>query len=111
MPLELRDGDRLLDNEREDTLPGEAAALPQEGIPVNVRTLVGAVHRAAARHWWSAWPPGLFRAIMKDQTSPVPCNDCDAAINVHQLRADRPKRPAGVEVAARPELRLLGATF
>ena len=75
-------------NERADALAGEASALPQEEIPVDLRTLVGAVRREAVRQWRRSWPTGLFRDIMGDRTpAPVPGDDRDAAVNVHQLRA------------------------
>ena len=75
-------------NERADALAGEASTLPQEGVPVDTRTLVGAVCRAATRQWQARWPAGLFRNIMGDSLpKPVPGDDRDAAINVHQLRA------------------------
>ena len=75
-------------NERADVLAGEASALPQEDVPTDLRTLVGAVRRAAVRQWRSGWPASFFKAIMGDRTSaPVPVDDRDAAVNVHQLRA------------------------
>ena len=78
----------LVGNERADALAGEASTLPQEGVPVDTRTLVGAVRRAATRQWQASWPAGLFRIIMGDSLpKPVPGDDRDAAINVHQLRA------------------------
>ena len=83
-------------NERTDALAGEASILPQEGVPVDTSPglLVGAVCRAATGQWQARWPAGLFRDIMGDRDifrdsllKPVPGDDRDAAINVHQLRA------------------------
>ena len=75
-------------NERADALAGEASALPQEDVPTDARTLVGAVRQAAFRRWRSSWPAGLFRSTMGDRVpAPVPGDDRDAAVNVHQLRA------------------------
>ena len=55
---------------------------------MGVRTLVGAVRRAATQRWKANWPAGLFRDIMRDRLpNPVPGDDRDAAVNVHQLRA------------------------
>ena len=75
-------------NERADALAAEAAALSQEKVPADARTLVGAARRAAARQCRASWPAGFFRNIMGDRSPmPVPGDDRDAAVNVHQLRA------------------------
>jgi len=75
-------------NERADVLAGEASALPQVDTPTDVRTAMKTVVRAATHRWKLDWPAGLFRSIMGDRLpTPVPGDDRDAAINVHQLRA------------------------
>ena len=74
----------MLSNGRADTLAEDATALPQEGVSVDTRTLVGTVHRAAAGRWRSEWPPGLFKQIMEDRTpAPVTGDERDAAVSAH----------------------------
>ena len=77
----------IQDNETADVLAREAAGLPQEA-PVDVRTITCAVARTAARAWRRTWPDSLFRRIWGDrQPGPVPGEDREAAVDVHQLRA------------------------
>ena len=74
-------------NERADELAREAADLPQEA-PADVRSLTGAVARAATRAWRRAWPDSFFKRIWGDRMPrPVSGEDRGAAVDVHQLRA------------------------
>ena len=75
-------------NERADSVAKDAAALPQEAVPVDVRT----AHRAAARvvraQTIDAWPAGWFSRLMEGHLPPtIRGMDRDAAVDVHQLRA------------------------
>ena len=49
-------------NERADELAREAADLPQEAT-ADVRSMTGAVARAATRAWRRAWPDSFFKRI------------------------------------------------
>lgn len=78
----------LASNERADELAKGASSLPQDGTPVDVRSLTRAVARSASKAWRRSWPDSLFRRIMGDRMpAPVLTDIRDDAVNVHQLRA------------------------
>ena len=75
-------------NERADELAKEASSLPQDRVPVDVRSLTKAVGRAASKAWREQWPDSLFRRIMGGRfPEPVLTEEREDAVNVHQLRA------------------------
>ena len=75
-------------NELADELAKEASRLPQERVPVDVRSLTKAVGRAASKAWREQWPDSLFRRIMGGRfPEPVLTEEREDAVNVHQLRA------------------------
>ena len=75
-------------NERADELAKEASSLPQDRVPVDVRSLTKAVGRAASKAWREQWPDSLFRRIMGGRSpEPVLTQEREDAVNVHQLRA------------------------
>ena len=75
-------------NEKADTLAKEAAALPQEEVPVDSRTVHRAAARAASKRTIEQRPQGWFRSLMGEaRPSAVTGLDRHAAIDVHQLRA------------------------
>ena len=78
----------LRGNERADELAKEAAALPQEEVPVDVRTVVRAAARAAKSRICRQRPSGWYRDLMGERLPP-PVVDLDrfSAVDVHQLRA------------------------
>ena len=51
-------------NEKADTLAKEAAALPQEDVPVDTRTVHRAAARAASKRTVGQRPEGWFRTLM-----------------------------------------------
>ena len=62
--------------------------MPQDAVPVDVRTITRAVGRSATRAWRRSWPDSLFRRIMGDRMPKPVLNEArDDAVNVHQLRA------------------------
>ena len=66
----------------------EAAGLPQDTTPVDVRTITKAATRAAAQAWRRGWPDGAFRRIWRDRApTPVLGDNWSAAVDIHQLRA------------------------
>ena len=68
--------------------PMEASSLPQEHVPVDVRSLIKAVGRAAFKAWREQWPDSLFRRIMGGRfPEPVLTEEREDAVKVHQLRA------------------------
>ena len=78
----------LSGNKKADALAKQAAELPQDNVPVDVRTVYRAAARAAARRVASQRPAGWFRTLMG--TRPVPPViglDRRTAVDVHQLRA------------------------
>ena len=54
----------LPENERADELTKEASSLPQEEVPVDVRSRTKAVSRTASLAWRRSWPDFLFKRIM-----------------------------------------------
>ena len=78
----------LAGNERADILAKEASGLPQNTVPVDVRTITKAVTRAASKEWRENWPDGLFKTIMGGRLPPpFSGEDRNSAVDVHQLRA------------------------
>jgi len=78
----------LAGNEAADRLAKEATSLPQEEVPVDVRTVYRAAVRAARAHSISKWLPGWYRTLMGDRLPPpVTLVDRSMAVDVHQLRA------------------------
>ena len=75
-------------NERADGVAREAAALPQQEVPVDVRTICRAVARATRERHIENWPPGWSRSVMGERLPPpVTGLDRSRAVDVHQLRA------------------------
>ena len=75
-------------NERADSVAKEAAALPQEQVPVDVTTVHRAAARAARERAIAEWPEGWYRSLMGDRMPPpVTAGDRSSAVDVHQLRA------------------------
>ncbi|XP_043220692.1 uncharacterized protein LOC122381049 [Amphibalanus amphitrite] len=75
-------------NERADRVAREAAELPQDSVPADIRTITRAVARAARDDTVRAWPPGWFRSLMGGRfPPPVAGLDRERAVDVHQLRA------------------------
>ena len=77
-------------NERADSVAKESAALPQERVPVDVRTAHRAVARAARQRAIASQPDALYRTLMEDQMPPPPlviAGDRSSAVDVHQLGA------------------------
>ena len=68
-------------------LPKEAVRLPQDEVPVDMRTVTKAVRRER-KLWCVSRPEGLFSRIMKG-TLPRPLVGVtrDSAVDVHQVRA------------------------
>ena len=79
----------LLNNERVDSIAKEAAALPQQGAPVDVRTAYRAAAREARDQAVRDWPGGWYRTLMRDHLpAPLPRSTPRAvAVDIHQLRA------------------------
>ncbi|KAF0307940.1 RNA-directed DNA polymerase from mobile element jockey [Amphibalanus amphitrite] len=78
----------LAENERADALAKQAATLPQGAVPSDARSLTRAVHRTATRQWRENWPDSFFKTIFGSTLPlPIPGEDREAAISVHQLRA------------------------
>ena len=78
----------LRGNEQADDLAKQAASLPQEEVPVDVRTVVRAVTRAARTRTVRQRPHGWYRALMEERLpAPVSGHDRFAAVDIHQLRA------------------------
>ena len=78
----------LVGNERADALAKEAAALPQQSTPVDVRTLTRAVARHSKRKWQADWPAGWYRTVMGDRApAPVRTATREEAVDIHQLRS------------------------
>ncbi|KAF0305651.1 Ribonuclease H [Amphibalanus amphitrite] len=78
----------LAGNERADALAKEAAALPQQSTPVDVRTLTRAVARHSKRKWQADWPAGWYRTVMGDRApAPVRTATREEAVDIHQLRS------------------------
>ncbi|KAF0287268.1 Ribonuclease HI [Amphibalanus amphitrite] len=78
----------LAENERADALAKQAATLPQGAVPSDARSLARAVHRTATRQWRENWPDSFFKTIFGSTLPlPIPGEDREAAISVHQLRA------------------------
>ncbi|XP_043205423.1 uncharacterized protein LOC122372368 [Amphibalanus amphitrite] len=75
-------------NERADVLAKEASALPQEEVPLDVRTVLRASARAARAKIGRQRPSGWYRDLWGERLPP-PAADLDrhAAVEVHQLRA------------------------
>ena len=73
---------------RGNELAEESAALPQEEVPVDVRTVVRAAARAAKSMICRQRPSGWHRDLMGERLPP-PVVDLDrfSAVDVHQLRA------------------------
>ncbi|KAF0304591.1 hypothetical protein FJT64_023590 [Amphibalanus amphitrite] len=79
---------RLAENERADALAKQAATLPQDAVPSDARSLTRAVYRTATRQWRENWPHSFFKSIFGSTLPlPIPGEDREAAISVHQLRA------------------------
>ena len=75
-------------NERADSVAKEAADLPQQDVPVDVRTIGRAVARTARETTIANWPAGWFRSVMGGRLPPpVSGLDRSSAVDVHQLRA------------------------
>ena len=75
-------------NERADVLAKEAADLPQDAAPVDVRTLTLAVARTARKRWQDGWPAGWYSSVMGDRVPPpIRAATREEAVDVHQLRA------------------------
>ena len=75
-------------NERADTLAGEASALDQTDVPVDVRTVQRAAARLARARTLASWPEGWYRTLMGPRLPPpVPAGDRSSAVDTHQLRA------------------------
>ncbi|KAF0295398.1 Gag-Pol polyprotein [Amphibalanus amphitrite] len=75
-------------NERADTLAKEAARLPQESAPLDVRTVHRAAARSARARVAARWPEGWYRDLMGSRPPPpVTGLDRARAADVHQLRA------------------------
>ena len=76
-------------NERADAIAKEAAALPQQGVPVDVRTAFRAASRTAKAEAVREWPDGWYKTLMNNQL-PAPLlkhTPRGTAVDVHQLRA------------------------
>ena len=73
-------------NERADSVAKEAAALPQEQMPVDVRVAHRAAAKAIRRRAIASWPDALYRALMGDQML-VTAGDRSSSVGVDQLRA------------------------
>ena len=74
-------------NEKADELAKEASSLPQEEVPVDVRSCTKAVSRIASLAWRRSWPDCLFKRIMGDRLpKPVTSEAREDAVNVYQLR-------------------------
>ena len=73
-------------NETVDRLAREASSLPQDNVPVDVRTINRAVSRSASP-WRRSWNDSLFRRIMGDRMPRPVLETRNDAVNVHQLRA------------------------
>ena len=75
-------------NEEADRVAREAAQLPQQRVPVDLRTITRAVARAARDETVKAWPIGWFRRLMGGRLPPpVSGLERARAVDVHQLRA------------------------
>jgi len=75
-------------NEKADELAKGASSLPQEDVPVDVRSRTRAVGRTASLAWRRSWPDCFFKRIMGGRLpKPVLSDARDDAVNVHQLRA------------------------
>lgn len=76
-------------NERADLIAKEAAALPQEEVPVDVRTAYRAAARAAKAGYIREWPVGWYKTLMGNHLpDPLPRDTPrGTAVDVHQLRA------------------------
>lgn len=76
-------------NEEVDKLAKEAAALPQDGVPIDVRTVYRAASREARKRAVQQWPPGWYRSLMQGHLPPPLPSDTprSLAVDVHQLRA------------------------
>ncbi|KAF0293920.1 hypothetical protein FJT64_008318 [Amphibalanus amphitrite] len=76
-------------NERVDAIAKEAATLPQQGVPVDVRTVYRAASRMARKEAISNWPDGWYRRLMDGHLpAPLPSTTPrEVAVDVHQLRA------------------------
>ena len=57
-------------NERADTLTKEAAQLPQESVPLDVRTVHRAAARTALERATARWPAGWYRGLMGSPPPP-----------------------------------------
>ena len=79
----------LAGNERADTLAKEASMLPQDEVPVDVRTIHRAASRAARARTRRERPQGWYRTLMGTSAPPPPVTGMSRteAADVHQLRA------------------------
>ena len=69
-------------NEKADTL-AKAAALPQEDVPMDIRTVHRAAARAASKRTIEQRPEGWFRSLMGEaRPTAVTVPDMHAAIDV-----------------------------
>ena len=57
-------------NERADALAGEAAALPQEEVPLDTRTVFRAAARVARDRTAEQRPAGWYRTLMEEPGRP-----------------------------------------
>ena len=65
-------------------LAKQASGMPQEDVPVDVRTMIKAVSRSASKAWRRSWPDSLFRRIMEGRApKPVVLGSRDDAVNVY----------------------------
>ena len=77
-------------NEKADTLAKEAAALPQEDVPVDTRTVHRAAARAASKRTIEQRLEGWFWSLMGEaRPSAVTGLDRHAAIDVHHWSASQ----------------------
>ena len=71
-------------NERADILAGEACALPQDSIPIDVGPVQQAVERVATHTWQQGWPDGWYKSAMQDKLpGPVGVGHRTTAVDVH----------------------------
>ena len=72
-----------------DAIAKEAAALPQQGVPVDVRTVYRAASRVTREEATNNWPDGWYKRLMDGHLpAPLPSTTPrEVAVEVHQLRA------------------------
>ena len=78
----------LSGNERADELANAAAALPQDDVLVDVRTVYRVVARVERSRIVGVWPAGWYRSLMGDRLPPPVRRESRLeAVDIHQLRA------------------------